>query len=189
MSTYKAHIFKQRNVGHREEVKLKLFMPDGTPIDLSGSGGGGSDEGPTGFAWARGNDNWEAPMGSTAKVPFEYHGSNSESMSLFEEGGNTVGIELQRNGFYLIIFSGMKPDNVGIYYLDYLLDDEDGETYLFGDFGINFADEDSLTRTAAVFRGWEEENLYAPPKIFFYTDAVSSTPNQIGSRELTIIKL
>ena len=41
MSTYKAHIFKQRNVGEREEVGLKLFMPDGTPIDLSEGGGGG----------------------------------------------------------------------------------------------------------------------------------------------------
>lgn len=40
MTTYKAHIFKERNVGDREEVALKLFMPDGTPIDISGGGGG-----------------------------------------------------------------------------------------------------------------------------------------------------
>ena len=36
MTTYKAHIFKQRKVGEREEVKLKLFNPDGTLIDLGG---------------------------------------------------------------------------------------------------------------------------------------------------------
>lgn len=41
VSTYKAHIFKQRNVGAREEVKLKIFGPDGTPLDL-GVGGGAS---------------------------------------------------------------------------------------------------------------------------------------------------
>jgi len=37
---YKAHIFRQRQVGEREEVKLKIFGPDGTPIDLGGGGGG-----------------------------------------------------------------------------------------------------------------------------------------------------
>ena len=42
MSTYKAHIFKERNVGEREEVKLKIFGPDGSPLDLVGGGGGGS---------------------------------------------------------------------------------------------------------------------------------------------------
>lgn len=41
MSTYKAHIFKQRQVGEREEVKLKIFGPDGQPLDLTGGGGGG----------------------------------------------------------------------------------------------------------------------------------------------------
>jgi hypothetical protein len=44
VSTYKAHIFKQRNVGEREEVKLKIFGPDGEELDLSGGGGGGSPE-------------------------------------------------------------------------------------------------------------------------------------------------
>ena len=31
-NTYGAHIFKQASVGEREEVKIKLFMPDGSPI-------------------------------------------------------------------------------------------------------------------------------------------------------------
>lgn len=34
-NTYGAHIFKQRQVGEREEVKIKLFLPDGTPLDLT----------------------------------------------------------------------------------------------------------------------------------------------------------
>jgi hypothetical protein len=33
-STFKAHIFKQRQVGEREEVRLKIFGPDGEPLDL-----------------------------------------------------------------------------------------------------------------------------------------------------------
>ena len=40
MNTYRAHIFKERNVGEREEVKLKIFGPDGSPLDLGGGGGG-----------------------------------------------------------------------------------------------------------------------------------------------------
>jgi hypothetical protein len=39
-STFKAHIFKQRTVGEREEVKLKIFGPDGQPFDLTNLGGG-----------------------------------------------------------------------------------------------------------------------------------------------------
>lgn len=42
VSTYNAHIFKQRNVGEREEVKLKIFGPDGVPLDLGAGGDGGS---------------------------------------------------------------------------------------------------------------------------------------------------
>lgn len=42
VSTYKAHIFKHRNVGEREEVKLKIFGPDGEELDLTGGGGGGA---------------------------------------------------------------------------------------------------------------------------------------------------
>lgn len=38
MTTYRAHIFKQKSVGPREEIKLKLFMPDGTPVELGGGG-------------------------------------------------------------------------------------------------------------------------------------------------------
>ena len=42
MTSIRAHIFKQRKVGEREEVKLRLFYPDGTPMELgSGEGGGG----------------------------------------------------------------------------------------------------------------------------------------------------
>lgn len=40
VSTYKAHIFKRSQTGDREEVKLKVFAPDGSPINL---GGGGSE--------------------------------------------------------------------------------------------------------------------------------------------------
>lgn len=35
-NTYGAHIFKRRQVGEREEVTIKLFKPDGTPLVLSG---------------------------------------------------------------------------------------------------------------------------------------------------------
>lgn len=36
MGTIKAHIFKERQVGGREEVKIKLFDLYGVPIDISG---------------------------------------------------------------------------------------------------------------------------------------------------------
>lgn len=36
-----AHIFKQRSVGEREEVRLRLFTVDGEPIDISAGGGTG----------------------------------------------------------------------------------------------------------------------------------------------------
>src|SRR3954449_13194787 len=39
MSVLRAHIFKHRNVGEREEVKLKLFDENGDPIDLNNLGG------------------------------------------------------------------------------------------------------------------------------------------------------
>jgi hypothetical protein len=45
VNTYRAHIFKERNVGEREEVKLKIFGPDGSPIDLTGVGGNGGGGG------------------------------------------------------------------------------------------------------------------------------------------------
>lgn len=35
-NTYGAHIFKRAKVGEREEVTIKLFMPDGTPLELGG---------------------------------------------------------------------------------------------------------------------------------------------------------
>jgi hypothetical protein len=36
-NTYRAHIFKQCQVGLREEVKLRLFTTLGDPIDLCGN--------------------------------------------------------------------------------------------------------------------------------------------------------
>lgn len=39
VSTYKAHIFKHRQVGAREEVKLKIFDLGGSPVDLGGGVG------------------------------------------------------------------------------------------------------------------------------------------------------
>lgn len=38
-NTYGAHIFKRASVGEREEVTIKLFKPDGTPLDLEGGTG------------------------------------------------------------------------------------------------------------------------------------------------------
>ena len=49
-----AHIFKHRQVGEREEVRLKLFDLDGNPVDLSGSGGE-EDSGPDGSLRWNGN--------------------------------------------------------------------------------------------------------------------------------------
>ena len=44
-NSFRAHIFKQRNVGEREEVRIKFFNADGSPADLGG-GGGGEPSGP-----------------------------------------------------------------------------------------------------------------------------------------------
>lgn len=67
-TTYRAHIFKQRQVGQREEVKIKLFGPDDTPIeDLEGGGlppGGESGDVLTNFAPGEGD--WEPPISPMA---------------------------------------------------------------------------------------------------------------------------
>lgn len=39
-NTYGAHIFKRRQVGEREEVKIKLFNPDGSPLILGSPSAG-----------------------------------------------------------------------------------------------------------------------------------------------------
>lgn len=39
---FKAHIFKERTRGPREEVKLKLFNLDGSPAEIGGGGDGGT---------------------------------------------------------------------------------------------------------------------------------------------------
>lgn len=47
-NTFGAHIFKRRSVGAREEVTIKLFKADGSPLNLSGDtdpGGGETDTG------------------------------------------------------------------------------------------------------------------------------------------------
>jgi hypothetical protein len=46
-NVFNAHIFKQQQLGDREEVRIKIFGPDGEPLDLS-SLGGGSDPDPGG---------------------------------------------------------------------------------------------------------------------------------------------
>lgn len=38
-NVFNAHIFKRSSRGEREEVRLKLFNPDGTPVELGGGGG------------------------------------------------------------------------------------------------------------------------------------------------------
>src|SRR4051812_20564989 len=72
MSTYKAHVFGRRQVGDREEVKLKLFGPDGRTIELiDGEGSGGGEggiqgpPGPTGATGATGPAGEQGPAGAT----------------------------------------------------------------------------------------------------------------------------
>lgn len=81
-SVFNAHIFKQRTVGEREEVKLKIFGPNGQPFDLTNLGGGG--EGSTTKMLL---DSWQQNLIS--------HGDNQVALSL---GGN--GIQTQQ-GFEL----------------------------------------------------------------------------------------
>jgi hypothetical protein len=50
---FNAHLFRQRSVGEREEVKIKMFGPDGSPLDLAAGGGdGGAPDVPT-FFWGQ----------------------------------------------------------------------------------------------------------------------------------------
>jgi hypothetical protein len=44
VSTLRAHIFKRRSVGEREEVDIKLFNRDGSPVVLGGGGGGSTSK-------------------------------------------------------------------------------------------------------------------------------------------------
>lgn len=63
-NTFGAHIFKRRQVGEREEVRIKLFKPDGTPLDLDAPpvdpdpGGGSAPVGTMVFkgVWGPAND-------------------------------------------------------------------------------------------------------------------------------------
>lgn len=47
MSTYTAHVFPQRKIGNREEVQIKVFDSDGSPIYLDGDPGPEDPEDPT----------------------------------------------------------------------------------------------------------------------------------------------
>jgi len=73
VSAYKAHIFKQRNVGEREEVKLKIFGPDGEELEL---GGGGSESGVT-YTGGAGEDPGLPNSGSIVVLDFE---ENAEAL-------------------------------------------------------------------------------------------------------------
>jgi len=56
---FRAHLFKARRVGEREEVKLKLFHLDGSPVEI---GIGSAIQGPAGPAGPQGP---EGPTGAT----------------------------------------------------------------------------------------------------------------------------
>lgn len=56
---YNAHLFKHRNVGDREEVKVKLFNLDGSSIEF------GAAQGPTGATGPAGPQGLEGPIGPT----------------------------------------------------------------------------------------------------------------------------
>lgn len=57
-TVYRAHIFKERSVGEREEVRLKIFGPNGAPLNLSSGGGLGGGSGGEGGA-AMLLDSWQ----------------------------------------------------------------------------------------------------------------------------------
>jgi hypothetical protein len=68
VSTFNAHIFKQRSVGEREEVKLKIFGPDGQPLDLSNLGGDSGDSGPPPSSWVQAGPSMEeGPLAAGAR--------------------------------------------------------------------------------------------------------------------------
>lgn len=53
-NSFRAHIFKSRQVGEREEVRLKLFHTDGTPVEMGVGSGLQGPAGPAGPAGAQG---------------------------------------------------------------------------------------------------------------------------------------
>ena len=64
-NSFDAHIFKRRNVGEREEVRLKLFKLDGTPVDMEGSTGPAGAEGPEGPQGPQGIQGPIGPSGAS----------------------------------------------------------------------------------------------------------------------------
>jgi len=72
-NTFDAHIFKQRNVGEREEVRVKIFGPDGNPLDLAAGGDDGESVGSTIFIGQfgpPGGDPSALPAGAPFNLPF-----------------------------------------------------------------------------------------------------------------------
>lgn len=102
MSTYKAHIFKQRNVGPREEVKLKLFNLDGSPAVF---GGGAFDAARMRFnAVGEIDSNMELRIESENDI-LVYSGEweRVPESAAAEEGQWYVGSIRPRSGFYLMM--------------------------------------------------------------------------------------
>jgi len=87
-NTMRAHLFKRRQHGEREEVILKLFYPDGTPCDLDSmeGGGGGSSAGQLHYA-----GEWDADTNYTAGALVTWFNPALNSLGLYLTTEDVVG--------------------------------------------------------------------------------------------------
>jgi hypothetical protein len=189
VAAYKAHIFKQRKVGEREEVKLKLFNPDGTLIDLGNVGGGESVGGGGEYVWLGGYEPFTPPI-DTPKTyaPFEYEQTNSGLFSILTgSDGVKEGIQILAEGSYLVQASGIRPSSIAAYYPE--LDSTTNSQALFASpFSLNFDPISIVARLGFVIVDARGEEFWAKPKIRFLV-GTASTSEPIGDRELYIVKL
>jgi len=112
VSTYKAHIFKQRNVGEREEVKIKIFGPDGSELDL-----GGGDGPPVPPGW-QGVLDWQPyPLGENGWRDYqEVYPNDNFGHPMFAVYGEIVFLRGALNGQLATGHLGALPDSAKPYH-------------------------------------------------------------------------
>lgn len=104
MTTYKAHIFKQRQIGAREEVRIKLFSADGEPLVVTPS-----DTPSAIYTAALSNVDNEAP--NDTPILWSAAPTYDPSTFILDEDQN---IRFARGGIYHVVLFGEIPNGLPV---------------------------------------------------------------------------
>lgn len=97
---FKAHIFKQRTRGSREEVKIKLFNMDDSPFELGDGAPGGSGGGPS--IYISGHNIQKGVLGTTDFLYFDGSENNLDIVGIPLSDGQSIELP---SGIYTSTFS------------------------------------------------------------------------------------